>query len=272
MYVGGAEHATRHLIYARFWHKFLFDIGVVSTEEPFKHLKNQGMVLGSDSRKMSKRWGNVVTPDEVVKNVGADTLRVYESFMGPFETEIAWSTDSMVGSRRFLEKVWKLQERVDKNFADDKEVVSLLHKTMKKVGEDIESFRANTAVSSMMIFVNFLEKQEKVGLKTYLDFIKILSPFAPHICEEIWTNLGNKKMIVSDTWPRWESAKIIQGVIKMPVQINGKVRAVLEIIGTFEENEVSEMALQNKDVLRWIDGKPIKKTIFVKDKIINFII
>jgi leucyl-tRNA synthetase len=272
MYVGGAEHATRHLIYARFWHKFLFDISVVSEEEPFKQLKNQGMILGSDNRKMSKRWGNVVNPDEVVKNVGADTLRLYESFMGPFEQEIAWSTNSMVGSRRFLERVWKLQEKVDKNFTDDKEVVSLLHKTIKKVGEDIESFNANTAVSSMMIFINLLDKQEKIGTETYSELIKILSPFAPHICEEIWANLGNKKSIVITVWPKWNAGKIVSGKIKMPIQINGKVRGVIEISGDSDEKEVCKIALQNEDISKWIGVNKIKKTIFVKNKIINFIV
>jgi len=272
MYVGGAEHATRHLIYARFWHKFLFDIGVVSEEEPFKQLKNQGMILGSDNRKMSKRWGNVVNPDEVVKNVGADTLRLYESFMGPFEQEIAWSTNSMIGSRRFLERVWKLQEKVDKNFTDSEEVISLLHKTIKKVGEDIESFNANTAVSSMMIFINLLDKQEKIGMETYSELIKILSPFAPHICEEIWANLGNKKSIVITVWPKWNAGKIVSGKIKMPIQINGKVRGVIEISGDSDEKEVCKIALQNEDISKWIGVNKIKKTIFVKNKIINFIV
>jgi len=272
MYVGGAEHATRHLIYARFWHKFLFDIGAVSEEEPFKQLKNQGMILGSDNRKMSKRWGNVVNPDEVVKNVGADTLRLYESFMGPFEQEIAWSTNSMVGSRRFLERVWKLQEKVDKKFIDNKETVSLLHKTIKKVGEDIESFNANTAVSSMMIFINLLDKQEKIGMETYSELIKILSPFAPHICEEIWANLGNKKSIVITVWPKWDAGKIVSGKIKMPIQINGKVRGVIEISGDSDEKEVYKIALQNEDISKWIGVNKIKKTIFVKNKIINFIV
>jgi len=272
VYVGGAEHATGHLLYSRFWNKFLFDYQLITTDEPFKCYKNLGMILGSDSRKMSKRWGNVVNPDEVVKNVGADTLRLYESFMGPFEQEIAWSTDSMVGSRRFLERVWKLQEKVDKKFTDNKEVVSLLHKTIKKVGEDIASFNANTAVSSMMIFVNLLDKQEKISIETYSDFIKILSPFAPHICEEIWANLGNKKSIVITAWPKWDASKIVSGKVKMPVQINGKVRGMIEINGEASEKEVSEMALHNSDISKWTEGKEIKKTIFVKNRIINFII
>src|ERR1035437_80267 len=149
-YVGGAEHATGHLLYSRFWNKFLFDYGFVVEDEPFKCYKNLGMILGSDSRKMSKRWGNVINPDDVVKNVGADTLRVYESFMGPFEQEIAWSTDSMIGSRRFLERVWKLQDKISNKFTDSDKVILILNQTIKKVGDDIESFNANTAISSMI--------------------------------------------------------------------------------------------------------------------------
>ncbi|MFA6227126.1 MAG: leucine--tRNA ligase [Candidatus Paceibacterota bacterium] len=272
MYVGGAEHATRHLIYARFWHKFLYDIGIVSTKEPFKQLRNQGMILGSDGRKMGKRYGNVVNPDEVVKNVGADTLRIYESFMGPFEQEISWSTDSMVGSRRFLERVWKLQEKISDKTIDSNDTQSLLHKTIKKVTEDIESFNANTAVSAMMIFVNHLEAQEKIDEETYLAFIKILSPFAPHLCEEVWANLGNKKLLAVEPWPKYDEAKIKSAKVKIVVQINGKVRATLPMSSDVSEEDVRKEALANQDIVKWLSGQKILKTIFVKNKIINFVI
>ncbi|MDD4804210.1 MAG: leucine--tRNA ligase [Candidatus Pacebacteria bacterium] len=272
MYVGGAEHATRHLIYARFWHKFLFDIGVVSTREPFKKLHNQGMILGSDNRKMSKRWGNVVNPDDVVKNVGADTLRVYESFMGPFEQEIAWNTDSMVGSRRFLEKVWKLQNKVSSKFIDDEDTIILLNKTIKKVGEDIESFNANTAISSMMILANALEEREKISKDTYLKFIKILSPFAPHFCEEIWSVFGGKKMIVVETWPKYEESKLRSSKAKIVVQVNGKVRATIEVENDAIQSIVEKKISNNVDIQKWLEGKDIKKIIFIKNKIINFVV
>jgi len=272
MYVGGAEHATRHLIYARFWHKFLFDIGVVSTKEPFKQLRNLGMVLGLDNRKMSKRWGNVVNPDEVIKNVGADTLRVYESFMGPFEQEIAWSTDSMVGSRRFLDKVWKLQNKVVGKYSDSDETILLLNKTIKKVGEDIESFNANTAVSSMMIFCNHLEAQEKISEKTYLELIKILLPFAPHISEEIWHMFGNKKLLVLEKWPKYNEAKLVSSKAKIVVQINGRVRTTLEVLMDSAQADVEREALKNESVVKWIGNKKIIKTIFIRNKIINFVI
>ena len=272
MYVGGAEHATRHLIYARFWHKFLFDIGSVSTKEPFSQYKNPGMILGSDNRKMSKRWGNVVNPDEVVKNVGADTLRVYESFMGPFEQEISWSTNSMVGSRRFLDKVWKLQEKVVDKYADKENIVLLLNQTIKKVGEDIESFNANTAVSSMMILVNLLESEQKISKKTYSDFIKIISPFAPHIAEEIWNNLGNKKMIVLESWPKYDETKLTSSKVKIVVQINGKIRATVEVPTDSSEDLVEKEALKNDLVVKWTDNKKIIKKIFIKNRIINFVL
>ena len=272
MYVGGTEHATRHLIYARFWHKFLYDIGVVSTTEPFKQLRNQGMILGSDNRKMSKRWGNVVNPDEVVKNVGADTLRVYESFMGPFEQEIAWSTDSMVGSRRFLERVWKLQDKVVGKFVDDEDLIILLNKTIKKVGEDISSFNANTAISSMMILANTLEEKEKISKNTYLAFIKILSPFAPHFCEEIWSVFGNKKMIVTESWPKYDENKLKSSKVKIVVQINGKVRATIEVENDASQDIIEKNISTNQEVQKWLEGKEIKKIIFIKNRIINFVV
>ena len=272
MYVGGAEHATRHLIYARFWHKFLFDIGVVSTKEPFKEYKNPGMILGFDNRKMSKRWGNVINPDEVVKNVGADTLRVYESFIGPFEQEIAWSTDSMVGSKRFLERVWKLQEKVSNKFNDGEDVILLLNQTIKKVEEDIESFNANTAVSSMMILSNLLESKESISKKTYFDFIKILSPFAPHICEEIWNLQGNKKLIVSEVWPKYDETKLTSSYSKIVVQVNGKVRATVEVPIDSSQDVVESVALKNEIVVKWTFNQKIMKRVFIKNRIINFVI
>jgi leucyl-tRNA synthetase len=272
MYVGGAEHATGHLLYSRFWNKFLFDYGYITEDEPFKCYKNLGMILGSDNRKMSKRWGNVINPDDVVKNVGADTLRVYESFMGPFDQEIAWSTDSMVGSRRFLERVWKLQEKVVSKYVDKENILLLLNQTIKKVEEDIESFNANTAISSMMILTKNLDEQEKVSKKTYLDFIKILSPFAPHIAEEIWKNFGNKKMIVLEKWPKYDDSKLISSLTKIVVQINGKVRATIEVPTDSLQGIVENEAMKNEAVVKWILNKQIIKKIFIKNKIINFVV
>ena len=268
LYVGGTEHATRHLIYARFWHKFLFDLGIVSTPEPFSQLKNQGMVLGSDNRKMSKRWGNVVNPDDVVKNVGADTLRVYEMFMGPFEQEIAWSTDNMVGSRRFLEKVWKLQDKIVKNkTVENKDFEILLNKTIKKVSEDILTFNFNTAISAFMILVNMAEKVE-LSKGDYEIILKLLAPFAPHMTEEIWADIGNKKSIHLERWPAYDSKKIISDEIIIVVQINGKPRANFKAPVGALQNEVEKVALVLPEVKKWLDGKQIKNKMFVKGKIL----
>jgi leucyl-tRNA synthetase len=270
LYVGGTEHATRHLIYARFWHKFLFDIGVVSTKEPFMQLKNQGMILGSDNRKMSKRWGNVINPDEVVKNVGADTLRVYEMFMGPFEQEISWSTDNMVGSRRFLERVWKLQEKLIDEKSESKEVVTLLHKTIKKVTEDLLGFNFNTAISSFMIFVNSAEKNG-ISRGNYEILLKMLAPFAPHITEEIWAILGHKKSIHLDTWPEFDASKIVSDKTTIVVQINGKPRATFEIANGANQTEVEKIAKSLPEVSKWLAGKTITKIMFIKGKILSIL-
>ena len=271
LYVGGTEHATRHLIYARFWHKFLFDIGVVSEKEPFRQLKNQGMILGSDSRKMSKRWGNVINPDEVIKNVGADTLRVYEMFMGPFDQEIAWSTDNMVGSRRFLEKVWKLQDRVvNKRVVENIEFEALLHKTIKKVTEDIVDFSFNTAISAFMILVNLAEKNE-ITKTEYETILKLLAPFAPHMTEEIWANLGHKKSIHLEKWPEYDEKKTISEKVVIIVQINGKPRANFEMPVGSNQAEVEKVALAREDVYKWLAGKQVKKKLFLKERILALI-
>jgi len=267
-YVGGGEHNTRHLIYARFWHKFLFDIGVVNYTEPFLKLRNLGMILGSDGRKMSKRWGNVVNPDEVVKNVGADTLRVYEMFMGPFDQEIAWSTNNMVGSRRFLDKVWKLQEKiVEKRTIENKEFETLLHKTIKKVTEDILDFGFNTAISAFMILVNAMEKAE-LTKTDYEIILKLLAPFAPHLSEEIWANLGHKKSIHLESWPEFDKKKIITDEIVIMVQINGKPRANFRAPNSSTQIDVEKIALLLPEVKKWVEGKKILNTMFVKGKIL----
>ncbi len=278
LYVGGTEHATRHLIYARFWHKFLYDIGVVSGIEPFQQLKNQGMILGSDNRKMSKRWGNVINPDEVVNDLGADTLRVYEMFMGPFEQEIAWSTDNMVGSRRFLEKVWKLQEKVlhlsllDKGKLRevDKEFETLLHKTIKKVTEDILNFSFNTVISALMILINMAEKTD-INKNDYEIILKLLAPFAPHMTEEIWANLGNKKSIHLEKWPDYDEKKTISEKTLIIVQIDGKVRGNFEIASGSAQAEVEKIALSLPEIKKWLVGKEIKKKMFIKGKILSLL-
>lgn len=268
VYVGG-DHAVRHLIYARFWHKFLYDIGVVSTLEPFKRLEFLGFILAEDGRKMSKRWGNVINPDDIIEKVGADTLRIYEMFMGPFENTISWSTKGLVGSKRFLERVNGLSD----NLVDTEleEITINLNQTIKKVQDDIEAFKFNTAISSMMIFVNLAEKH---GLtkESYYTLLKLLAPFAPHLTEEIWNVNGNKSSIHKETFPKFRQDIVSVNNITLPVQINGKVRGSISVSIKLMESEVIEKAKRDPMLAKWINGSNITKTIFVPGRILNLII
>lgn len=270
LYVGGAEHATRHLIYARFWHKFLYDIGVVSTKEPFKKLQSVGLIIASDGRKMSKRFGNVINPDEIIKNYGADTLRMYEMFMGPFDQTAIWNEDNIFGVRRFLERFWRLSEKVTNVKVPEKFEI-LLNKTIKKVTDDIEAMSFNTAVSSMMILLNEMERLESVPKKSFEAFLKILSPFAPHITEEIWHNFGNKKLLVLESWPKADPKKLQEVEVKIAIQINGKVRGLCEINYEMTEQNIVDLAKQTPGVDKWLIGKTVVKVIYVKNRLVNFV-
>lgn len=275
LYVGGTEHATRHLLYARFWHKFLFDIGVVSTEEPFKKLVNQGLITASDGRKMSKRWGNVVNPDEVVADFGADAFRLYEMFMGPFGQTIAWNTDGVVGTRRFLEKVWKLQGKVAEKVSgvsSDREMESLVHQTIKKVTADIEDFKFNTVVSSLMVLVNAFEKQTSVSFLHYRTLLLLLAPFAPHITEELWSRLGYAKSLFLDAWPEWDENKILTESVNIAVQVNGKVRTVLTVASGTDEKAMTKLALADTNVQAHLAGRTPRKIIFIPGKILSIVV
>lgn len=273
LYVGGAEHATRHLIYARFWHKFLYDLGVVSTKEPFTRLQSVGLILAEDGRKMSKRFGNVINPDDIVSLYGADTLRVYEMFMGPFSDAIKWNTESIIGSRRFLDRVWKLQFKISKNQKiQDKNLEVLLNQTIKKVGEDIISIKLNTAISSMMALVSEMEKSQFLKKDYYEKLILILYPFAPHITSEIWLQLGNNKSIVNTPWPKFDSKKIIQDIISLPVQINGKFRGVVDASLSLKEDDILDIVKKDEKIYKWFKDLEIKKVIYVKGKVLNIII
>ncbi len=269
VYVGGAEHATGHLLYSRFWHKVLHDLGYVPTEEPFKLLKNQGLILASDGRKMSKSWGNVVNPDEMVSRFGADAFRLFEMFIGPFEQYTSWNTDGLVGTRRFLERVWRAKERIGE---ENKEVDILVNKTIKKITEDIENFRFNTSVSSMMILVNKMEEANSFSKDNYLDFLKILAPFAPHITEELWHELGETGSIHVSDWPKFDAEKIKDEKIKIAVQVNGKVRDEIEIAPDISEEEVKEIALSSKAVKVFVGDQSVKKFIYISGKIVNIVI
>lgn len=270
LYVGGAEHATRHLIYSRFWHKFLYDQGIVTYLEPFSELHSVGLIMSEDGRKMSKRYGNVINPDDIVAQFGADTLRIYEMFMGPFENSIAWSTDGIVGARRFVERVWRMQEYIQDASVEVIEVI--LNKTIKKVSADIAGFKFNTAISQMMIFINAVEKVKNIGLEQYTDFIKLLAPFAPHITEELWNTLvcqAESLSIHTQTWPTFNPEKTEYQQVTIGVQVNGKVRGTIIV---FPNTTHKEIIKQSKDsVSRWLDGKTLLKELYIEGKIVNLV-
>ncbi|MEI6280954.1 MAG: class I tRNA ligase family protein, partial [bacterium] len=265
-YNGGNEHTTLHLLYSRFWHKFLYDLKLVPTSEPYKKRTSHGMILGEGGVKMSKSLGNVINPDEIVKTYGADTLRVYEMFVGPFNQSVAWSTESIIGSRRFIERVWNLQYKIQKNKKYDEFEIE---KTIKKVTEDIEEMKFNTAISTLMIFINEVGKLEFISQGVYEKFLQILSPFAPHVTEELWSNLGEKKSINLSIWPKWDENLIKDEEIKIVIQVNGKVRAEMMINLADDEENIKKQAVSNEIILKHIDNKEIKKIIYVKNRLIN---
>lgn len=266
VYVGG-DHATRHLIYARFWHKFLYDIGVVSTVEPFSRLEFLGFILAEDGRKMSKRWGNVINPDDVVAEYGADTLRVYEMFMAPFEQTAAWSTSSIRGSDKFLDRAYALHEKC----GDKSTVTTALHQTIKKVTEDIENFKFNTAVSQMMILVNAMEDGEFTR-DDYRIFIQILAPFAPHLAEEIWSKMGEISSVHGSEWPTYNEAFLLENDVTIAIQVGGKMRGTVVMKRDYSDEEVVEF-LKTHEIYRKYVGEAIpKKIIVVKNRLVNVII
>lgn len=267
VYVGG-DHAVRHLIYARFWHKFLYDIGAVTTTEPFARLEFLGFILAEDGRKMSKRYGNVINPDDVVSEHGADAFRVYEMFMGPFENTIRWSTENLTGSRRFIERVWKLESLV--RDAPVEALEAELHKTIAKVGGDIASFKFNTAVSAMMIFLNAAESAKAIGRGQWEAFLKLLAPFAPHITEELWSTAGFEGSVHAAAWPEADASKLAQESVTIAVQVNGKVRATISIAPNATEAEA--LAAARVAASKWLDGKEEKKALYVPGKIAALVV
>ncbi len=282
-YVGGAEHATRHLIYARFWHKFLYDIGVVNYKEPFTKLKHVGLIMGEDGRKMSKRWGNVINPDDIVHKFGADSLRVYEMFMGPFEQACNWNTNGVIGARKFLEKVLIFTQdlknkKIKEHSLVDRQVLSLLHKTIKKVSEDIENFRFNTAISAMMIFVNEINnfkiknKAFPIKIDDFKKFLQILAPFSPHLSEEAWYLLEEKNSIFQSLWPQPDKNLIKDETFKLIIQINGKLRATIEVPTGINDILALELAKEQDNIKKWLENKEIIKHIFVPGKLLNIVI
>lgn len=277
MYIGGAEHAVLHLLYARFWHKFLYDIGVVHTKEPFQRLFNQGMILGNNNEKMSKSKGNVVNPDDVVNKYGADTLRLYEMFMGPLDASIAWSEKGLEGSRKFLDRVWrlmideegKLRDRIT-TFNDGK-LTKVYHQTVKKVTEDYEVMHFNTAISQLMVFVNEANKQEALPIEYMNGFVQLLAPVAPHIGEELWSRLGNEGSITYVPWPEYDEHHLVEDTLEIVIQINGKVRERMMVARDTSQKELEELALANETIQAQIEGKTIRKIIAVPNKLVNIV-
>lgn len=269
-YNGGMEHTTLHLLYSRFVYKFLYDIGAVPKScgsEPYKKRTAQGMVLGEGGIKMSKSKGNVINPDGFVQEYGADTIRLYELFMGPFDQAIPWDTKGVIGVRRFLDKVWSLLEKLNEDKNDDLE--RLLHKTIKKVSEDIETMDFNTAISQMMIFVN---KAEAISKQVLAKFLLVLAPFAPHLAEEMWQELGNKDSIFKENWPDYDQKLIKDDNINLVIQVNGKVRDMLSVPAGISEAEAKKLALASEKVRKYLDGQEPKKIIFVKGKLVNLVV
>jgi leucyl-tRNA synthetase len=280
LYIGGAEHAVLHLLYSRFWHKFLYDLGYVSTKEPFRKLINQGMILGEDGQKMSKSRGNVVNPDQVIEEYGADSMRLYEMFMGPLEAMKPWSMRDMQGVSRFLQKTWRVVVEEEtgglapavKEAKPDEETARLLHQTIHKVGSDIETFGFNTAISAMMIFVNHLAKQEVRPRSVVESFILLLAPFAPHIAEELWQRLGHGESLAYQPWPEYEEELAKEKQIELPVQFNGRVRDRILVPADLDEEQVKARALASEKIVAALAGRSPKKIIVIKGKMVSVVV
>ncbi|ERN52371.1 leucine--tRNA ligase [Alkalihalophilus marmarensis] len=280
IYIGGAEHAVLHLLYARFWHKFLYDLGVVPTKEPFQKLYNQGMILGENNEKMSKSKGNVVNPDDIVLSHGADTLRLYEMFMGPLDASIAWSTNGLDGARRFLDRVWRLfidekTNELNPAITDTKgtdEFIRTYHQTVKKVTEDFAALRFNVGISQMMVFINDAYKQEKLPRELMEGFVKLLAPLAPHIAEELWEKFGHNETITYAEWPTYEESLLVENEVEVVVQINGKVRAKLVIPADASRDQMEEIAKNDDKVQEAIGDKTVRKIIAVPGKLVNIVV
>ena len=272
-YIGGAEHVTRHIIYARFWQKFLYDLGMVSKDEPFQRYQKVGLIMAEDGRKMSKRRGNVINPDDVIAEYGADVLRTYEMFMGPFDQAIAWNTQGMKGVKKFLDKIIALWDKVDLQKEDENpEIETLVHQTIKKLTVEIDEFKFNTSISQLMILVNKLGEQDQISRPTFENLVLMLSPFAPHLAEEFWERLGNDfSIFTKGSWPKFDEKKLISSIITFPVQINGKMRGTLQVSPSASQDEILDLIKQDEKLVSYLTGE-IKKCILVPGKIINIIV
>ena len=271
-YNGGMEHTTLHLLYSRFWHKFLYDIGVVSTKEPYQKRTSHGMILGSNGEKMSKSRGNVVNPDDIIDEYGADTLRMYEMFMGAFDQEAPWSTESIKGCFKFLEKVYRLLEIVTDEEGYSKEFESTMHKTIKKVSDDYEKMKFNTAIATLMALINDINRAGKITKGELKTFITLLNPVAPHITEEMWEKVGFEGRLYQTTWPKFDEAKTVDSEIEIPIQVNGKVRGTVRVAKDAKAEDIEAVVLENADIKKFTDGHEIVKKIFVPGRIYTIVI
>ena len=271
-YNGGMEHTTLHLLYSRFWHKFLYDLGLVNTPEPYQKRTSHGMILGDNSEKMSKSRGNVVNPDDIVNEFGADTLRTYEMFIGDFEKSAPWSENGVKGCRRFLERVWKLQDILVEDNNYSKELESSIHKTIKKVTEDFDTLKFNTGIAAMMSLSNEFNDHGSITKRDFQSFLILLHPVAPHISEEIWQKIGLEGYLHDEAWPEYDESKTKDQVIQMPIQVNGQVRGTIEISVDDDQDKIKEIALKDENINRFVEGKTIIKEIFVAGKIFNIVV
>ncbi len=279
LYIGGQEHAVLHLLYARFWHHVLYDLGYVSTKEPFKKLVNQGMILGEDGVKMSKSRGNVINPDEIIDKYGADSLRLFYMFLGPLEKAKPWSTSGIQGSNRFIRRVWSMLRENDGNLSKkisdvepDENLTRLIHQTIKKVTNDIEALRFNTAISQMMILVNEIKELDAYPKTVVESLVLLLSPFTPHMCEELWEKLGHNDTLAYCNWPEYNEELVKENLITIAVQINGKRRAEIEVTPGINEESALALALEHDNVKKYVDGNKIKKTVLVKDRLLSIVL
>ena len=279
IYIGGAEHAVLHLLYARFWHKVLYDLGVVHTKEPFQKLFNQGMILGEGNEKMSKSKGNVVNPDEIITSHGADTLRLYEMFMGPLEASVAWSTNGLDGARRFLDRIWRLFVNEEDGtisakiqVSNDQSLEKSYHQTVKKVTEDYEGIRFNTAISQMMVFINDCYKADVIPTAYAEGFVKMLAPIAPHIAEELWQLLGHNSTLSYEQWPTYDEAKLVDDEVEIAVQVAGKVRAKIVVAKDASKEDIEKVALADEKVQEYMAGKSLVKIIVIPGKLVNIVL
>jgi leucyl-tRNA synthetase len=280
LYIGGAEHAVLHLLYARFWHKVLFDLGIVAQNEPFKKLFHQGIILGEDGLKMSKSRGNVVNPDDIIREFGTDSLRLYLMFLGPLEAMKPWNPKGIEGVHRFLRKVWReclaedgtVNPRISDTGALSAGTEKLLHETIKMVGEHIETLRFNTAISQMMILVNALQKEAVLPRQAMLDFLRLLAPFAPHIGDELWARLGQAGSVMAASWPEYDASKLVATTVTIVFQVNGKHRGDVQVPVAVTEEELVKLAYEHPKVAPHVQGKPLKRSIYIKGKLINLLV